>query len=180
MTPEIWQQIREGDSNAMNSLYQTCYQELFAFGFKLLPDKDKVKDTLHELFCDIWQRRGEIGQVMHVKAYLKTCVRNKLLKEINQNLKIESLGDQELENITVASYEQLLIESEIDTAAKEKMWNALQQLTHTQKEVIKLKFYDDLSYEAIAILLKLKPRTVYNHVYSAICTLRSALSHHKR
>lgn len=176
MTPEIWQSIQNGDATAMRTLYQGCYQELYAFGFRMLADKDKVKDCLHEVFCEIWQKRSTIGEIIHIKAYLKTCVRNKLLKEIKQDQKIERLPvDFELTELTQKSYEQLLIESESDADAKVKLWKALDMLTTAQKEVIKLKFFDDLSYEAISILLKLKPRTIYNHMYVAIGVLREAL-----
>ena len=74
------------------------------------------------------------------------------------------------------SYEQLLIAAENHADAKIKMWKAINKLTPMQREVIKLKFYEDLSYEAISIMLKLKPRTIYNHIYAAICTLRTELS----
>ncbi len=176
MTPEIWQNIRNGDAAAMRTLYQGCYQELYAFGFRILADKDKIKDCLHEVFCEIWQKRASIGEVTHVKAYLKTCVRHKLLKEIKHDQRTERLSsDSELSDLTQNSYEQLLIESENDADAKLKLWKALEQLTEAQKEVIKLKFFDELSYDAIAILLKLKPRTIYNHMYMAIDILRKAL-----
>lgn len=172
MDPKIWQNIRNGDAAAMRILYQECYQELYAFGFRILADKDKIKDCLHEIFCDIWQKRAQIGEVNNIKAYLKTCVRNQLLKEIKQDQKIDQINDQEFAHLTENSYEQLLIATETDADAKVKMWQALNKLTQTQREIIKLKFFEDLSYEAISITLKLKPRTVYNHVYSAICTLR--------
>ena len=71
MTPEIWQNIRDGDAVAMKALYQQCYQSLYAYGFRVLPDKDKIKDCLHEVFCEIWQRRAKLGEVVNVEAYLK-------------------------------------------------------------------------------------------------------------
>lgn len=176
MNPEIWQRIRNGDAAAMRSLYQDCYQELYAFGFRMLADKDKIKDCLHEVFCEIWQIRDTIGEVTHIKAYLKVCLRNKLLKQIKQDQRIESLTDDvNLPQLAQSSYEQLLIESESDADKKIKLWQALELLTPAQREVIKLKFFDELTYEAIAIVLKLKPRTVYNHIYAAICVLRKAL-----
>ena len=176
MDPKIWQNIRNGDALAMKTLYQECYQELFAFGFRIIADKDKIKDCLHEIFCDIWQKRAQIGEVNHIKAYLKTCVRNKLLKEIKLDQKTDHISDQEFEHLTENSYEQLLIASETDANSKAKMWRAINELTPMQREIINLKFFEELNYDAIAVMLKLKPRTVYNHVYAAICKLRDELS----
>lgn len=176
MDPKIWQNIRNGDALAMKTLYQECYQELFAFGFKMVADKDKIKDCLHEIFCDIWQKRSQIGEVNHLKAYLKTCVRNKLLKEIKLDQKTDQISDHEFEHLTENSYEQLLIAAETDADSKAKMWRAINELTPMQREIINLKFFEELNYDAIAVMLKLKPRTVYNHVYAAICKLRDELS----
>lgn len=175
MYSKTWQEIRNGDPDAMKLLYQGCYQELYAFGFKMIADKDSVKDCLHEIFCDIWQRRALIGEVINVNAYLKTCVRNHLLKKIKQEQKTTQINEQDLENLTEHSYEQLLIDSEIDADSKAKMWRAINKLTPTQREIVKLKFFDELNYEAISLMLNLKPRTVYNHIYTAICTLKSEL-----
>lgn len=174
MTPEIWQKIREGDAAAMKALYQQSYQELYAYGFRVVADKDKIKDCLHEVFCEIWQRRDNIGEVISVIAYLKTCVRNKLLSVLKQDLKTDPLDqDQQFEALAERSYEELLISAETDADAKIKIWQAINQLTPMQREIVKLKFFDELSYEAIALALNLKPRTVYNHIYAAICALKS-------
>ena len=170
MDSKLWQDIRNGDANAMKLLYQNSYQERYAYGFKIIADKDKVKDCLHEVFSDIWQKRSRIGEVSQVKAYLKTCVRHQLFKAIKQDQRTDQLNKQEY------SYEQLLIAAENHANAKIKMWKAINKLTPMQREVIKLKFYEDLSYEAISIMLKLKPRTIYNHIYAAICALRTELS----
>ncbi len=176
MDSKLWQDIRNGDANAMKLLYQNSYQELYAYGFKIIADKDKVKDCLHEVFSDIWQKRSRIGEVSQVKAYLKTCVRHQLFKAIKQDQRTDQLNNQEYEHLAENSYEQLLIAAENHANAKIKMWKAINKLTPMQREVIKLKFYEDLSYEAISIMLKLKPRTIYNHIYAAICTLRTELS----
>lgn len=174
MTPQIWHKIREGDATAMKALYQQCYQELYAYGFRMVADKDKIKDCLHEVFCEIWQKRESLGEVLNVKAYLKTCVRNKLLSVIKHDQKTDLIDqDQQFEALAERSYEELLIAAETDADAKHKMWQAINQLTPMQREIIKLKFFDELSYEAISIALNLKPRTIYNHIYTAICALRS-------
>lgn len=174
MNSDTWQNIRNGDPDAMKILYQDCYQELYAFGFRMLADKDKVKDCLHEIFCEIWQKRANISEVNHVKAYLKACVRHKLLKEIKQDQKTDRF-DADFDHLSESSYEQLIIAAENDVNSKVKLWKALDLLTLAQREVINLKFFEELSYEAIAILLKLKPRTVYNHIYTAMGILRKAL-----
>jgi len=176
MEGNIWHHIQNGDTEAMKILYKNCYQELYAYAFKMLPDKEKIKDCLHEIFCQIWEDRKKIGDITNIKAYLVTCVRNRILKEIKQSSHVDQIENHgDLNQFKAYSYEQLLIESQHLEERKQKIWDAVSRLTPMQREIISLKFLQNLSYQAIAIQLELKPRTVYNHVYAAICSLRITL-----
>ncbi|MFN0255346.1 RNA polymerase sigma factor [Pedobacter ureilyticus] len=177
MHTDLWDKIRFGDTSAMKTLYQACYQQLYVYGFKLIADKEKTKDSIHELFCELWEKRSSLQSVNHVPAYLKICLRNKLLKQIKQDTLIGSINDiPEVETLKELSYEDLLIAAQQDAASQYKLKMAINQLTPTQKEIIKLKFFEGLNYESIAQNLQLKHRTVYNHVHTAISQLRDFFS----
>lgn len=176
MDPDIWRNIRKGDADAMKTLYQQSFQELYAYGFRIIADKDLVKDCLHEVFCEIWLKRKTITEVVYIKSYLKTCVRNRLFKEIAESKNLEAWDEEQTKEMEGdQSYEFLLIQSQEGEERRIKIGAALDQLTKMQRTIVKMKFYDGLSYEQIAIQLKLKPRTVYNHIFIALGTLRAAL-----
>ncbi|GGI23377.1 RNA polymerase sigma factor [Pedobacter mendelii] len=176
MQNTIWKDIQNGDAEAMKILYRECYQDLYAYAFRILSDKEKIKDCLHEIFCELWENRNKVGDIEYIKAYLRTCVRNRIFKEIKDSSRTENIENiNEGLQYSVLSYEQLLIESQFLENRRLKIWDAVNKLTPTQREIISLKFYENLSYQAISIQLKLKPRTVYNHVYGAICSLKGAL-----
>lgn len=176
MQNNIWKEIQNSNPEAMKTLYNECYQDLYGYAFRILPERDSIKDCLHEIFCEIWAKRNIIGEIENIKAYLKICVRNRILKEIRQNTKIESLKniDESLGEM-VYSYEQLLIESQLIEERKLKIWKAINLLTPMQRKIISLKFYDNLNYQQIGLQLKLKPRTVYNHIHTAISNLKTLL-----
>ena len=177
MHTDLWDKIRMGDTSAMQALYQACYQQLYVYGFRLIADKEKTKDNIHELFCELWEKRNSLHAVNHVTAYLKICLRNKLLKQMKQDTLTDSMDDlNEIENLQEHSYEELLIAAQQDAASQYKLKMGIDQLTPTQREVIKLKFFDGLDYETIAQKLNLKHRTVYNHVHAAITQLRDFFS----
>jgi len=173
MHTDLWAKIRIGDTSAMKALYQGCYQQLYVYGFRLIADKEKTKDNIHELFCELWEKRDSLQQVNHVPAYLKICLRNKLLKQIKQDMLTANMDDfPEVERLKEQSYEDLLIAAQMNAASQYKLKMGLEQLTPAQREVIKLKFFEGLDYEAIAQTLNLKHRTVYNHAHTAITQLR--------
>ncbi len=176
MHTELWDKIRIGDTQAMKTLYQACYQQLYAYGFRLIADKEQTQDGIHELFCELWEKQNTLPQVSQVLAYLKICLRNKLLKQLKKGLLTQSMNNfTETENLIEFSYEDLLIAAQQDEAGKRELRLGIAQLTATQREIIKLRFFEGLDYQAIALKLNLKPRTVYNHVHTAITKLRDLL-----
>jgi len=66
----------------------------------------------------------------------------------------------------------LLIAFQETEEKKEKISRALNNLTKKQIEVIRLKFFENLTYSEIADKTSLSVRTVYNTIYMAIQQLR--------
>ncbi len=177
MQINLWDRIRSGDSSAMKSLYQMSYQELYVFGFKLIADREKTKDAIHELFCEFWEKHDRLPVVLQLMPYIKICLRNKLLKQIKNDAVSLTLSETfEVEETIQQSYETLLIASQKNAEKKRQLEIGLLKLTKMQKQVLQLRFYDGNSYEQIAKLLDLKVRTVYNHVHNALSILRDQLS----
>lgn len=150
-------------------LYETHYQALFAFGCRVSMDRELVKDSIHELFCELWDRRSRLPEVENIKSYLFTYLKRKLLRESQDAF--ASLTD----TTTIPaerSYEEMLVEMQSDEDTKQRVQHLLSKLTPGQLEMIRLKYYEQLSYEAIAQRLQVQPRTVYNQVSEALKTLR--------
>ena len=57
---------------------------------------------------------------------------------------------------------------------KRKVADAMQSLSSRQREIVYLKFYENLEYQEIADLLTLNYQSVVNHVHRAIVKLRKA------
>ncbi len=175
----LWKEIRAGESTAMKRLYQESYQLLFIYAFRLTADRDLAKDSVHELFCDIWERRHTLSDVENVPAYLRTSLKNKILRDIKRIEATDSITDSTLHHDLVEhSYEELLIRTQTGELQQQRLQQALARLTPMQAEVIKLKYFEKKSYAEIAALLNLQERTVYNHAFMAITTLRNEI--HKK
>ena len=73
------------------------------------------------------------------------------------------------------SIESILIEDEIKTEQSSRLKNCIQSLTKGQREVIYLKFYNELTYHEIAEITELQVDSVYNLVSKTIEILRKKL-----
>ncbi|HUZ61510.1 MAG TPA: sigma-70 family RNA polymerase sigma factor [Hanamia sp.] len=168
-----WRGIIEGGKNAFLIVYKDNYHSLFSYGFSLCSDKELTKDCIQEMFIEIWNTRKTINpEVQNVRTYLCTWLRRKINRaqsRAKQSFFKESSTCFEYEE---KSYEELLIAFQETEEKKEKLSKALNSLTKKQLEVVRMKYFENLSYKAISEKTLLSPRTVYNIIYISICRLR--------
>jgi RNA polymerase sigma factor (sigma-70 family) len=74
------------------------------------------------------------------------------------------------------SYEEVIVGFQAEQQIRQKLEKALSQLTIKQKEVIRLRYFENNKIEEIAQLMNSEPRTIYNHMYEAMKQLRFYLS----
>ncbi|HSZ34031.1 MAG TPA: sigma-70 family RNA polymerase sigma factor [Puia sp.] len=177
MRVSTWALMAGGSKDAFLTLYQSNYQALFSYGFSLSADRELTKDCIQELFLEIWNTRPSLNkEVENVRSYLFTWLRRKISRELSRLAK-EKLSDELTGEFPVIefSYEFLLIAFQQSEEKKEQLKHALKKLSKKQLEIIQLKFFQNLSYSAIAAQTSLTPRTVYNLVYEALCHLRKSM-----
>lgn len=177
MLANTWGRMTGGDKDAFLILYQSHYQALFCYGFSLSADRELTKDCIQELFLEIWKTRSSLNkEVKNVRSYLFTWLRRKIGRECARLAK-EKVADELAEDYPFLqlSYEELLIAFQQSEEKKERLRAALKKLTKKQMEIIKLKFFENLSYRTIAAQTSLTPRTVYNLIYEAIRHLRESM-----
>jgi RNA polymerase sigma factor (sigma-70 family) len=169
--------MAEGNKSSFLSLYETHYQALFCYGFSLSADRELTKDCIQELFVEIWSTRASLNKdVRNIRSYLFTWLRRKISGELSRRAKDRTFNEQTEESGSVqASYEELLIAFQQSAEKKEQLRLALSRLTRKQLEIIRLKFFENLSYRDIAERKSITPRTVYNTIYEAIRQLRESM-----
>lgn len=173
-----WECIVEGDKNAFLIIYQNYYFHLFRYGFSLTLDRELTKDSIQELFLEIWNTRTSLNkEVQNVRSYLFTWLRRKISRTLSTLAREKYVEDRrEVYDGNESSYEDLLIAFQSTEEKKQKLARALNNLTRKQIEIIRLKFFENLSYSEIAAKTSLTTRTVYNTIYEAIHHLREDIS----
>jgi RNA polymerase sigma factor (sigma-70 family) len=169
-----WKCMKEGNKNAFLNIYQENYKILFSYGFSLSYDKELTKDCIQEMFLEIWNTKVSINQdVQNVRSYLCTWLRRKISHVQSRNIKERFIEKSfNLSENNEQPYEEMLIAFQDSEEKKEKITRALNNLTKKQIEIIRLKFFENLSYTEIAARTTLTVRTVYNTIYIAVQHLR--------
>jgi RNA polymerase sigma-70 factor (ECF subfamily) len=70
-------------------------------------------------------------------------------------------------------YEEYIIRLQSDELTRHKLLKALEKLTDREKELLRLRFFEDLDYDAISLQCGITKRTAYNIIYHALQVLKA-------
>jgi len=120
--------------------------------------KDDIQDLLQEVFIKIYQKLNEYDEELKFSSWAYRIAHNHIIdyfRKSNARPQTNSLEDYEWEKIISAS-----VHMEKDIMNKdcvEKIKNCMQELPIKYREVLILRFVEDLEYEEIMDILK-KPK----------------------
>ncbi len=174
----IWEAVRNREEAVFKALYFRCYDLLFKYGIqKLDGDQMRVAAVINEVFAEIWERGPALPPVENIEGYLFIMFKRKLFRDLKQTKAFRLVPDSYLEKEmeTTLSYENLLIKMQTEEVLKKKITHALEALTPRQLEIIRLKYFQELSIKEISHKLQLAPRTIYNTLHRGLKILRNEL-----
>jgi RNA polymerase sigma factor (sigma-70 family) len=157
------------------ALYRQFFPYLLSIGLKVTADRDVVKDVLNQQFLQLWQQRDALEDITYPLTYVTTSFRRKLLKEGLSLSGVQELTDEHLQLYAEQSPEQDSMRREADVLLQQRITNAIDRLSERKRSLIKMKYYEGLSYAQIAERTGLSERTIYNKVHEAIKELREKL-----
>jgi RNA polymerase sigma-70 factor (ECF subfamily) len=169
----LWEAFRKGDKEAFAILFRKYYSPLFFYGNKFSSDKQLLEDAIHELFIELWQSKSQTP-VSSVKAYLFKSLKYKLIKLMKRNGQAEALN----ENTDLHfewSHENFLVAEQESEEKKQQLLHAVAQLTNRQKEIIYLKYYQNLDYDEVSEIMNINYQVARNLLYQSIKALKKIL-----
>jgi len=173
----VWKSIITGDVNALSKLYKQHYPGLINYGRTIVNDRDFVNNCFMEMLIEFWDKRSALPEVENARSYLMTSLRRAILHALKSD-KRRQIKHIELQQISVDhqwSYEEHLVKLQSDINLKTKIAKAMGRLTARQQELIRLKFFENLSYDEIAGQCGITKRTAYNIIYDGIRILQAEL-----
>jgi RNA polymerase sigma factor (sigma-70 family) len=174
----LWQAFVKSDEVQGQVIFgqviEQHYKPLLSYGTKLSKDTDFVKDCIHDLFINIWQKRQALTEVKSPRFYLLGALRNQILREIQKHKKLREASEvEDSYDVDVEfAIEQHIIMQEIEAENHLKIRELLTKITKRQREAIYLRFYQDLEYTEIAEIMGVATHSVVNLIYEAVKQLR--------
>jgi RNA polymerase sigma-70 factor (ECF subfamily) len=171
---ELWILALQGDADAFRDIHRALFKGLYNYALKLLQDGDLAGDAVQDLFVKIWVRRNGIGPVHKVKPYFFTALRRQVLNQLrnlhNRELQIGGLPRPDID----FSPEEIVVRNEEYATLQNKIAVLLNELPRRQKEVIYLRYFEEMEYTQIAEIMGIHYQSVLNLTQKALQKLRSA------
>jgi RNA polymerase sigma factor (sigma-70 family) len=164
----IWLSFQKGSKQAYAILYQKYFDVLYRYSLRITPDRELVKDCIHDLFVTIWKNKENLSQPTSVKAYLLSAIQRKL-RRLTTRLRFQQNDiDKATTQLMSNSREDQMIEDQTELEMKHMVEKALDTLTKREREAIYLKFYGNLSYKEVAETMAIRVDSIYNLISKSI------------
>lgn len=169
---------RRGDEAAGNELAQRFRRPCYLLALQLLGNPEDALDVAQDSLLSFFTKLNRFQAERPVKPWLLAIVRNRA-HDLMRRRKVRAAEPLPGEGET---YRPELIDEEADPAAdleqrelRARVWAGLSALQETQREILVLRDYQDLSYSEIATALDIPIGTVMSRLHRARASLRELL-----
>jgi RNA polymerase sigma-70 factor (ECF subfamily) len=165
--------FNKGDADALQSIYDRHKEDLMTLAVALLFDKALAEDVIHDVFARLLSRHCPISIRTSLKGYLMSAVANRARNMNRTGSKRVSVTLDE--TLGCQGHVDLPERSLIRTEEQVQLVQALKQLPYKQREVILLRHFGRMKFQAIANCRDVSMSTVHGQYRYGMEKLRSLL-----
>ncbi len=156
---DILTRAKAGDSEAFALLYKEYYVPIYRFIHLRIKNKEQTEDLTQDVFLKIYKTIGSIDpSVTSPIGYFYTIARNTLIDHWRKKSTATTSDDELMAGLADETPDAIEMAS-----LKEKsslLYECLEELTEEQREVISLRFIQELSTAEVAAQLGKKETAV--------------------
>lgn len=175
MAPSVQQmealmhRIRASDRDAFADLFRSLHAPVLAYAESFV--SDGADDLVQDVFIRLWENRASIDPQPSIRAYLFTAVRNRALNQMRDTKRRRELRQEMFTSAPPVWPDREAATAELRKRVRE--WIAA--LPERRREAFELSRFSGLSYNEIASVMDISPRTVETHIRRTLEDLRARL-----
>lgn len=173
---QLWRALKAGDKKALAAIYQQEVDALFKYGCQITADQALVEDSIQDLFIELWKNCATLGDTDAIRQYLLVALRRKIIRHLKQgenrtarHLKVVDVNAQ------TAAADEVLLEAEETATQQQTVGKALSLLSERQREILYLRYFEEMDYQHIATVLGINYQSVRNTASAGMKALRQLL-----
>lgn len=167
----LFYRISQSEYHALESLFNKYYIPLCRFGNLFEKNQMIIEEQVSDVFMLIWNQRYALGEIKNPKAYLYVIVKNHLRKQFKiktRNQYIEETPENQLKVTSHPSIEDEVIYNEQNEENRIVLTTILNRIPKRSREIFEMSRVDGFRYKDISEIMEISPKTVENHIATAI------------
>jgi RNA polymerase sigma-70 factor (ECF subfamily) len=156
-----------GSERALKQVIQQYNDDLLRYAFSLVKNRELAEEVVSDVFVNFWNQRTNVREILHLRRYLVTSVRNKALSEISRKKPLLDGDKVDEEYLKYSDFRSL----EDDWISKELyhfIMRKIDDLPERCKEVLIMAKINGLKQKEIGDILSISPKTVENTLARAL------------
>lgn len=174
---KLVQAYAKGDNDAFDTLLDRYQARLLSYILQLTPNRQLAEDIFQETFVKAIMtiRQGNYTESGKFGAWLSRIARNLVIDHFRQekseptvsadNTEVDILNRKDLSDATVE-------DDMIDLQIRDDVRHLIRQLPHTQRQVLVMRYYRNLSFKEIAEKTNVSINTALGRMRYAILNMR--------
>ncbi len=179
--------IQRRDEDAMGDLFDETSSLLFGFALGIVGNREDAEEVLIDAYVSVWKMANQFEpNYGGVKRWLVLITRSRaidLLRRRNMwrrhHISIEGGGSSAAQPDASGRLEPLQEQRMIASESGKRLAVAITRLPETQRRVIELSFYGDLTHTEIAEILRLPLGTIKTRIRLGLDRMRRILDKHR-
>jgi len=157
----IWRNFKNGSNEAFEQIYNEFIDVLYRYGTKISANDDIVKDSIQQLFLELYSSRTKLSNPESIEFYLLKALKRIIIhRETKESIYIE-YQDSVLPTFEIElDIENKIVFSEQEHSKFKLLNEILGSLSAENKELLYLKFYSGLNNQQIGAMIGAKSDTV--------------------
>lgn len=174
-------QAQKGDLKAFEELYSAHAQSILFHVKSLLYNKEDYADIAQDVAVRLYEQIGTLKEPLAFRGWMHQVIRNKCTDQNRSYLRQQKYqgpedGEEYLETIVDESVEADPAAAWDTKLEGNKVYAAISGLSSNYREVLILRYYDDLSYKEIAEALGVSVDNVKVRLHRATEAARKIMS----
>ncbi|WP_205503782.1 RNA polymerase sigma factor [Rufibacter psychrotolerans] len=181
----LLQQIRRGDDEAFDELYNRYWKKLYAAAIKKVGCKEDAMDLVQDLFVEFWNKRDKVLITSSLSTYLISSLYYKAFHHFrskgvqDKHIRIFQEFTQQSTQQEYAPGSVSQHEFEVEFEQLQVIINqAIQEMPEKMRNVFQMMRSGERSVAEVAVALNISPQTVKNQTGTAMQRLRKAVQEH--
>jgi RNA polymerase sigma-70 factor (ECF subfamily) len=170
------QLVAKGDRAALGSVYDATSAKLMGICLRILKDRDEAEDVVQEIYVSVWSRAGSFdGDKASPITWLATIARNRAIDRLRtRKSRGQSAGLDEVLQMPDEGPDGFAAAAAKDESRR--IQYCLGTLEKRAERVIRIAFFDGLSYPELADRIGVPLGTIKSWIRRGLLRLRECLS----